>query len=138
MYEKTIDGVIGDCDRMEVIIDGRVCSLVRGEEQFNAVCQSFYEMNKGGYEMPGYGVSLDKAVREQLKEGLWLRLVYDERQVRNEMPFDSLLVHIKDDHCGYELIREYDGKYQGRVFYYSLEKGKTMAEVGRLLATFCL
>ena len=133
MYEKTIDEVIGDCDRMEVIIDGRVCSLVRGEEQFNAVCQSFYEMNKGGYEMPGYGVSIDSLTRQELKSGVWVRLVYPERVYRGEIPFESLLIKVDKEYCGYNLMREYEGKYQGRVFYFNLQPGKTMEPLYSLL-----
>lgn len=118
MYEQSINEVIGACDKIEVISDGVVKSFSNADAQAKSILSAIASMNEGGWEMPGYGVSIDRLTREEMKKGMWLRLVYDERQTRNEMPFDSLLIRVKSEYCGYDLIREVDGKYQGRVFYF--------------------
>lgn len=133
MYEQSINEVIGACDKIEVISDGVVKSFSRADARAKSILSAIASMNEGGWEMPGYGVSIDRLTREEMKKGMWLRLVYDERQTRNEMPFDSLLIRVKGEYCGYDLIRESDGKYQGRVFYFNLKEGKNMQELFSLM-----
>lgn len=133
MYEQSINEVIGACDKIEVISDGVVKSFSRADAQAKSILSAIASMNEGGWEMPGYGVSIDRLTREEMKKGMWLRLVYDERQTRNEMPFDSLLIRVKGEYCGYDLIREADSKYQGRVFYFNLKEGKNMQELFSLM-----
>ena len=133
MYEQSINEVIGVCDKIEVISDGVVKSFSRADARAKSILSAIASMNEGGWEMPGYGVSIDRLTREEMKKGMWLRLVYDERQTRNEMPFDSLLIRVKGEYCGYDLIRESDGKYQGRVFYFNLQEGKTMRDLYKFL-----
>ena len=133
MYEQSINEVIGACDKIEVISDGVVKSFSRADARAKSILSAIASMNEGGWEMPGYGVSIDRLTREEMKKGMWLRLVYDERQTRNEMPFDSLLIRVKGEYCGYDLIRESDGKYQGRVFYFNLKECKNMQELFSLM-----
>lgn len=133
MYEQSINEVIGACDKIEVISDGVVKSFSHADAQAKSILSAIASMNEGGWEMPGYGVSIDRLTREEMKKGMWLRLVYDERQTRNEMPFDSLLIRVKSEYCGYDLIREVDGKYQGRVFYFNLKESKNMQELFSLM-----
>lgn len=133
MYEQSINEVIGACDKIEVISDDVVKSFSRADAQAKSILSAIASMNEGGWEMPGYGVSIDRLTREEMKKGMWLRLVYDKRQTRNEMPFDSLLIRVKGEYCGYDLIREADSKYQGRVFYFNLKEGKNMQELFSLM-----
>lgn len=133
MYEQSINEVIGACDKIEVISDGVVKSFSCADAQAKSILSAIASMNEGGWEMPGYGVSIDRLTREEMKKGMWLRLVYDKRQTRNEMPFDSLLIRVKGEYCGYDLIREADSKYQGRVFYFNLKEGKNMQELFSLM-----
>lgn len=133
MYEQSINEIIGACDKIEVISDGVVKSFSHADAQAKSILSAIASMNEGGWEMPGYGVSIDRLTREEMKKGMWLRLVYDERQTRNEMPFDSLLIRVKSEYCGYDLIREVDGKYQGRVFYFNLKESKNMQELFSLM-----
>ena len=133
MYEQSINEVIGACDKIEVISDGVVKSFSRADARAKSILSAIASMNEGGWEMPGYGVSIDRLTREEMKKGMWLRLAYDKRQTRNEMPFDSLLIRVKGEYCGYDLIREADGKYQGRVFYFNLNEGKNMQELFSLM-----
>ena len=133
MYEQSINEVIGACDKIEVISDGVVKSFSCADAQAKSILSAIASMNEGGWEMPGYGVSIDRLTREEMKKGMWLRLVYDKKQTRNEMPFDSLLIRVKGEYCGYDLIREADSKYQGRVFYFNLKEGKNMQELFSLM-----
>lgn len=133
MYEQSINEVIDACDKIEVISDGVVKSFSRADARAKSILSAIASMNEGGWEMPGYGVSIDRLTREEMKKGMWLRLVYDKKQTRNEMPFDSLLIRVKGEYCGYDLIREADSKYQGRVFYYNLKEGKNMQELFSLM-----
>ena len=131
MYEYDLSDVINDCSSVEVYRGG-VKELL-SPDKADKVKRLIISMNDGGYEMPGYGVSIDSLTREEMKNGVWVRLVYPERTYRGEIPFESLLIKVERDYCGYNLIREYDGKYQGRVFYYNLKEGTTMQVLHELL-----
>lgn len=131
MYGYDLNDVIDDCAFIEVYRGG-VKELL-SPEKADEVKACFAAMNEGGYEMPGYGVSINSLTREEMKNGVWVRLVYSERRYRGEIPFESLLVKVDKDYCGYNLIREYEGKYQGRVFYYNLKEGNTMQSLYNLL-----
>ena len=127
MYEYDLNDVINNCTAAQVYVDGKQKEL--GKDELAALKAVFEKMNVGGYEMPGYGVSIDSLTREELKSGVWVRLMCPERVYRGDIPFESLLIKVDENYCGYNLIREYEGKYQGRVFYFNLQEGKTMRDL---------
>ena len=55
-----------------------------------------------------------------MKQGVWLKLIYDKTFVHNEMPFDSLLIQIEKDWTGFNIYRGNNGIYEGRCFYIDL------------------
>ena len=71
MYEQSINEVIGACDKIEVISDGVVKSFSRDDAQAKSILSAIASMNEGGWEMPGYGVSIDRLTREEMKKGMW-------------------------------------------------------------------
>ena len=70
--------------------------------------------------MPAFGVSIDNLTKQEMKSGLWLEFMFYSRQIRNEMPFDSILIKIEKNHHGINLIRGIEGIYEGRCFYFDL------------------
>lgn len=131
MYEYGLNDVINDASSVEIYVGG--VKEILDPDKADEVKSCIIRMNEGGYEMPGYGVSIDSLTRQELKSGVWVRLVYPERVYRGEIPFESLLIKVDKEYCGYNLMREYEGKYQGRVFYFNLQPGKTMEPLYNLL-----
>ena len=87
---------------------------------YKEITDSIITMCSNAREMPAFGVALDTETREAMKTGLWIELVYDGTQEYNEMPFDSLLIQVEKDYSGFNVIRKFKGKYDGRCFYLSL------------------
>lgn len=88
---------------------------------YEDLLQSFLHTINNAHEMPAFGVSLHDETIKAMQEGLWLKFDFEEEQTHNEMSFSSLLINIVPDYQGFNLIREYQGRYEGRCFYLNLE-----------------
>ena len=111
---------------LKVYDDGNEVFFAFGSPEFDKAVAALKDINDGGYEMPALGVSLDNLTKEEMRSGLWAEFLYDRVEEHRGMPFDSLLIRAKAEDCGYNAVRGVDGRYDGRVFYYSLARGKTM------------
>ncbi len=116
-------------DRLAVICEGEEFPVPASSDA--AFRERFLALTEGGYEMPAFGVSLDKVVKEALKEGLWLKFYYSETKSYLEMPFDALAVRLEPGYSGLEFMRENKGKFSGRDYYFSLVK-----EIGEEFCSF--
>ena len=92
----------------------------RGDDKFEALLSALKTITDNSHDMPAYGVAQDKDVIEAKKNGTWIELVFDKTEIFNEMPFDALLIEVKSEDSGFNLIRKHNGKYDGRCFYLSL------------------
>ncbi|MDE5617881.1 MAG: hypothetical protein K2I79_00125 [Clostridia bacterium] len=111
-------------DAIEILCDNAsVANLVPSDKDFELLLQNISAMNKDGYEMPAFGVSIDKLTKNEIQKGVWLRFYYNSGCTHNEMPFDELMIKIQPKDCGYNIIRGNSGVYDGRCFYYNLNKG---------------
>ena len=72
------------------------------------------------YFSPAYGVSINEYTLNEMKKGLWFEMVFNEKRTFAEMPFEKLLINIKPDFYGFNLIRYSNGLYDGRCFYLNL------------------
>ena len=89
--------------------------------EISALLQSLQQMLTNSHEMPALGVSLDSETRNELKSGLWLEFNYKTTQTYNDMPFDSLLIKVEPENCGFNIIRKYNNLYEGRCYYINLD-----------------
>ena len=100
---------------------GNVEVLPKGDDKYQLVIDSLFEITENSHEMPAFGVSLDHETREALKTGIWIELEFVGVQEYNGMPFESLLIQVNNNYSGFNLIRRYNGKYEGRCFYLHIE-----------------
>lgn len=105
---------------IEFYIDGQVIENV-SQKEIDKFEQLFCKALEGARTLPAYGVSLDENVKEAAKEGVWVKFIFEEKQVSNEMPFDSLLIKICKGCKGINVYRGNDGVFGGRNFYLQLE-----------------
>ncbi|MDE6549891.1 MAG: hypothetical protein K2M44_00080 [Clostridia bacterium] len=134
-YEAQIDSILIAADNIEIMSEGKVAaSYDKGSDKYNELVKAIASMNEGGYEMPAFGVSIHNLTIKELLKGSWLVFNYAGAQSHNGMPFDRLLLQIHPDDCGYNVIRGNDGIYDGRCFYYNLNKGN-MSALYNLIST---
>lgn len=110
--------LFSEATMIEFYKDGNQIEI--SSSQLDEIDSLFYESISEALSMPAFGVSIDSLTKEAMKTGLWLEFVYDETIIINEMPFDSLLIEIKEDCYGVNIIRGNDGTYNGRCFYLDL------------------
>ena len=91
------------------------------QQTFEQVIECLNQITLNSHDMPAFSVSLDFETRQALKSGLWLELEFNSLQRVNDLPFTSLLISVNSTHSGFNLIRKYNGKYEGRCLYLSLE-----------------
>ncbi|MBQ9790722.1 MAG: hypothetical protein IJW24_03930 [Clostridia bacterium] len=72
-------------------------------------------------EMPAFGVALHDETLEAMQSGLWLEFEFDGAIVHNGMFFEKLLFKLEKNVYGFNIVRYFQGKYDGRCFYFDLE-----------------
>ncbi len=95
--------------------------LVLSTEEQEKFEDLFCQAIENSLEKPAYSVSLHDQTVEAMKEGFWVKFIFNQTMVKHEMPFDELLIHIEQDCHGLNVIRGNNGKYEGRCFYLDLE-----------------
>ena len=112
-------------------IDGAVRPVAFSRKKYE-----IYEMwqRKNSHQMPAFGVSLDDLTRQEMQTGVWLEFTFDKTCYNSDMPFDSLLINIQNDFTGFNIIRKYQNKYDGRCFYINLID-KNMTNLYNLLSS---
>ena len=113
-----IGNVIAVASSVVVYKDGNVTKQQRAEKQ--QIINEFEKLLKTGHEMPAFGVALNEDVQAQKQNGLFVEFCFNEMIEYNEMPFCRLLIQIKPEDCGFNIIRYHDAKYEGRCYYVSL------------------
>jgi hypothetical protein len=100
---------------------GETISSPKDEAVYNNLFETFKTMIKDARSMPAFGVSLDNETRDAMKNGTWIEFVFDSTQSHNDMLFDSLLINVVPEHTGFNIVRKYQGKYEGRCFYLDIQ-----------------
>jgi hypothetical protein len=93
--------------------------------EFENVLSNISNLFEGSREMPAFGVSLDKETKNAMKKGVWVEIIYKTKTKHREMDFDSLLFEVNGEYTGINVIRGNDSVYEGRCFYFDLNKNMT-------------
>ncbi len=95
------------------------------QQTFQQVIDCLKQITLDSHDMPAFSVSLDYETRQAIKSGLWLELEFNTLQSVNGLPFTALLISVNSNDSGFNLIRKFNGKYEGRCLYLSLEGDMT-------------
>ena len=118
-YEN-IQTSFDDSVEIDVIVNDSEKSFSKESSEYYSILFEFKQLIYGSYEMPALGVSVDEWTREEMKSGVWLEFEFASVAYNNELPFDALLIKVEEESGGFNVIRRYEGKYEGRCFYISL------------------
>ena len=128
-YFSRTNEIVIVCDNNYIICDNNNCEKIKNS--INDICIN-------SYEMPALGVSIHEQTIEYMKKGLWLIFKYNNTQYHNGMPFDELLIEVNPDYYGFNIIRKYKGRYDGRCYYINLnnDMGKLFDALRSIYATY--
>ena len=125
---------IPQAERIAVYADGARREFAAGSEEFALLLGAWSEMTAGAHQMPAFGVSIDKLTREEMKKGDWVEFYFAEEKQGNGLPFDSLLMAVRAEYRGVNLVRNSGGAYQGRCIYVDFGGGDMSALASALAA----
>ena len=120
---KELTDAVQTAGRIIVIADGREHCFEKGDAAFRAIIKAWNEMTATAIRMPAFGVSIDELTRREMKQGLWTEFRYEKETSCAGMAFDRLLVCVKEEFRGFNVVRHVQEKYQGRCFYVALSGG---------------
>lgn len=120
---KELTDAVQTAGRIIVIADGREHCFEKDDVAFQAIIKAWDEMTATAIRMPAFGVSIDELTRREMKQGLWTEFRYEKETSCAGMAFDRLLVCVKEEFRGFNVVRHLQEKYQGRCFYVDLSGG---------------
>lgn len=128
-----LENVFDNAEKINVYNDGAVNVYGNGEKAFDEILVGWKAMIDGAHEMPAFGVSIGRLTRQEMQKGVWTEFVFDREYEHNGMPFEKLLINVKKDYYGFNLVRyTAEHGYEGRCFYYDLV-GKNMGNFYNIL-----
>lgn len=95
--------------------------ISKNNPKFNNIKSNITNLFENSILLPAIGVSIHNLTVEEMKVGNWLQINFSSEQNINGLPFHALLLKLEET-GGINLIRLYNGKYDGRCLYLSLEK----------------
>lgn len=78
------------------------------------------EMLDKAYFAPAFAVVRPQDFEKMFKKGLWVEFCFNRTRTFAEMPFEKLIINIKPDLLGFNVMRYNNGVYDGRCFYLNL------------------
>lgn len=120
MPETTLIEQLFSCDEIVVYKNGEEIKLDK-----TLVEPELKQLTDKSYFSPAFGVSLHDQTTNAMQKGYWLEFRYNTQHVYADMPFSKLLIELKPDYYGFNLIRYNDGKYDGRCYYLNLNVSST-------------
>lgn len=118
--EKNLADYFFACDNVCVYNSGKQIDV-----NLNDLKQALEELTDKSYFSPAFGVSIHKQTVEAMKKDLWIEFGYNQENSFAEMPFTKLLIQLKPDMYGFNVIRYYNNEYSGRCFYLNLNQNST-------------
>ena len=119
--ENTIVDCLIFIESFEIFEDGERKLILTTDKQFNQIYNSVYELFLSSRLMPAFGVSLHDETLNEITKGDWLQINFKKEMNKNGLPFNSLLFKIEEVN-GFNLIRLYENKYDGRCLYLDLNE----------------
>lgn len=99
----------------EVYLNGNKVELtVEQEQQVREKVEALFENSR---TMPAFAVVTQELYDEQVKDGIFVSIKFDEVLHLNELPFEELVFKVEKDCYGFNLLRGMGGIFQGRCIY---------------------
>lgn len=87
--------------------------------------QVLTEVCDKAYFSPALAIAKNADVYTRIRKGIWLELRYNSMQNYADMEFDRLLIEIKPNMYGFNIIRGIGDLYEGRCYYLNLSDDST-------------
>ena len=120
-YSNSMVDCFDFVQKIELLNDAKVSVFKPDNKYFLKTVSNLKNLFKKARLMPAFGVSLHDDTIQALSEGKWLKVYFSRELEKNGLPFDSIVFEITNV-IGMNLIREYDGRYDGRCLYVDFDE----------------
>ena len=107
-------------ENFEIFSAGESEKIDASDIRFNRIFQNLENVFKDSFLLPAFGVSLHHETLNERENGVWLQINFSEEQTKNGLNFNSLLFKLEKTQ-GFNLIRLYENKYEGRCLFLNLD-----------------
>ena len=107
---------------------GKKFNVNKHNKKFQTLIEKTTKVFSNSKVMPAFGVSLHHETQNAMKHGIWVEINFKEQITINELPFSSLLVKLEKAN-GINLIRKYNGKYEGRCIYLDFDEELDLVKI---------
>lgn len=108
-------------DNFEIFNNGETKKISQQENGFLAIKSKLRDLFLSARLMPAFGVSLHDETTKELQKDVWLKINFSKIVEKNGLPFSSLLFKLEEVQ-GFNLIRLYNDRFDGRCLYLDLEE----------------
>ena len=126
--ENTLNDIVEKIDNFEVFVDGEIRKVEHQNSEFIVLKNKLFDLFSNSRLMPAFGVSLHNETLNELKIGEWLKINFSKLITKNGLSFDSLLIKLEKTR-GCNLIRLFNGKYEGRCLYVDFDETVNLADL---------
>ena len=119
---EELSAAIEKAEKIVVYAEGEARAYLAQDAAFAALMQAWEETVSAAVRMPAFGVSIDALTRKGRESGLWMEFCFGAELLCGAMPFESLLLEVKRDWHGFNIVRGQGGRYEGRCFYVDLRQ----------------
>ncbi len=127
-YQNEFVEIFNHLSKMEVIQNSKSVNYSKEDVNFDKIKTALLQSFDTARLMPAFGVSLHNETLKALKSGKWIKLTFDTQMTLMQLPFDELLINL-DDVSGSNLIRKYNGKYDGRCIYIDFDSFEPVIDI---------
>ena len=115
-------------ESFQIFENGKDKLILKTNEEFKQIEEQLRILFTNSRLMPAFGVSLHNETLNEIKSNCWLQVNFNKEIVKNGLPFNALLFRLEETQ-GFNLIRLYDGKYEGRCLFLDLDKEMDLKNV---------
>ena len=116
-YFMTMYNTLEHLESIELIQNGKIHKL--SQQEFQQTFARLQDLFGEARVMPAFGVSIHEETVNAMQDGEWLKLNYNSEMDKEGLLFTSLLFRLEE--CqGFNLIRLYGERYDGRCIYLDL------------------
>ncbi len=130
-FENNADNLVDIVEKVkdfEMIENGKIKKIAHNDEQFKVLVDNLKTLFQSAQLMPAYCVSLHNETTLAMQTEKWLKINFTEEIVKNELPFSSLVFKLEKV-IGFNLIRLFNNKYDGRCLYLNLNEETNLEDL---------
>lgn len=126
--ENTLLDCVEKIESFQFISNGVIKEIKNKSDEFFRILTKIETIFSNSCLMPAFGVSLHGETLNELKSGSWLQINFSHKITKNGLPFNSLLFQLEEV-SGFNLIRLYNNRYDGRCLYLNLDENTNLLKL---------